>query len=179
MRVNSKNGRLVCTMVLFLVLCVALFVKGRTNPENEGEILSTATPTPEVPLVLSNVWLLRAEGTVVEILWGKEKMSYQLASPLPVPISECVADLTVDRGIVTGLVVQQDTIGAKVLRIGENFVELEGYGVLELEEDSRVYRMYSGVEEGSWTDVLVGYTTSEFVLSGDRICAALVKNRRK
>lgn len=175
MRVNSKNGKLVCTMVLFLVLCVALFVKGRTNPENEGEILSTASPTPEVPLVLSNVWLLRAEGTVVEILWGKEKMTYQLASPLPVPLSECVADLTVDRGVVTGLVVQQDTIGAKVLRIGENFVELEGYGVLELEEDSRVYRMYNGVEVGSWTDVLVGYTTSEFVLSGEKICAALVK----
>lgn len=172
MRYKSKNRKLVCSVILLLMLGVALLVKG--NVETGEKPAPTATPTPEVPLVLSNVWLVETEGQNVVVLHDGEKKQYQLASPLQTKLQDCIVDLTVEKGIVTGLVVQQDTIEGKVLRVGETFVELEGYGVLELEAGSRVYRMYNGVEEVSWLDVLVGYTASAFVLSDDKICAALI-----
>lgn len=177
MQTNMKNRKIVSTLVLFLLLCVALFWKDLNNPsrETKQEVTATLTPTPAGPVILSNVWLVEASGDVVKVLEGTEESSYKLAAPLPTMLSSCIVDLTVENGVVTGLVVQKDSIEAKVLRIGKDFVELEGYGVLELEEGSRVYRMYDGVEELSWTDVLVGYTTSSFVLADHKVCAALVQ----
>ena len=177
MQTNRKNRKIVSTLVLFLLLCVALFWKDIKSPsrETKQEVAATLTPTPAGPVILSNVWLVEASGDVVKVLEGTEESSYKLAAPLPTMLSSCIVDLTVENGVVTGLVVQKDSIEAKVLRIGKDFVELEGYGVLELEEGSRVYRMYDGVEELSWTDVLVGYTTSSFVLADHKVCAALVQ----
>lgn len=177
MHVKSNNGKLVCTGVLFLLLCAALLLKDdKTGTTEEGKKSGQAvTPTPEVPLVLSNVWLVEASGQEITVLFENEEHKYRLASALPAPISQCIVDITVEKGLVTTLTVQQDTIEAKVLRIGMDFVELEGYGILALEEGSRVYRMYDGVEEVTWQEVLVGYTTSAFVLADKKICAALIQ----
>lgn len=177
MREKLKNGKLVCTAVLFVMLCVALLFQddGKTKENENTQLSVTSSPTPEVPQVLSNVWLVEGSEKKVEVLYEGEAKQYPLASLLQTPLQNCIVDLVVDKGVVTSLVIQQDTIEAKVLRVGATYVELEGYGVLELEENSRVYRMYDGVEEVSWQDVLVGYTTSAFVLSDDRICAALIQ----
>lgn len=175
MQVKSNNGKIVCTLVLFFLLCIALLIKNPGQAGDRMDSFPTPTPTPEVPLVLSNVWLVEASGQSVRVLYDGEEKQYPLASVLKTGLQGCIVDLTVEKGVVTGLVVQQDTIEAKVLRVGESFVELEGYGVLALEENSRVYRMYDGVEEVSWLDVLVGYTTSAFVLSDNKVCAALVQ----
>lgn len=177
MRENAKSRKLVGTLVLFLLLCVGLLWKDWKSPteETRQETVPTVTPTPAGPVQLANVWLVEAYGKEITVVHDGEEHSYCLASPLQTSISACVADLTVEQGVVTGLVIQQDSIEAKVLRVGNDFVELEGYGVLELEEGSRVYRMYEGVEELTWTDVLVGYTTSSFVLSDNKVCAALIQ----
>jgi len=177
MRAKSKNGKLVCTGVLFILLCAALLLKDDRirNTDGKKTPVSTIIPTPEVPQVLSNVWLIEASGQSMTVLLGGEEKHYPLAAALSAPLEQCIVDIVVDQGVVTGLTVQQDTIEAKVLRIGADFVELEGYGVLALEEESRVYRMYDGVEEVTWQDVLVGYTTSAFVLTDKKICAALIQ----
>ena len=175
MQSKFKNGKLIGTLVLFVLLCVALLIGDGRKIHNGNTAKTTATPTPEVPLVLSNVWLLEASGQDLTVLYGGEEHKYRLASPLQAALRECIVDITVDKGVVTGLTVQQDTIEGKVLRIGADYVELEGYGVLELEEGSRVYRMYDGVEEVTWQEVLVGYTTSAFVLADKKVCAALIQ----
>ncbi len=175
MQKQSKNGKLICSLVLVLLLCAALLVKENGSGKETQDMVPSATPTPEGPLILSNVWLVQAEGNRLEVLYDGEQKEYRLASPLQSPLEKCIVDVMVEQGVVTGLTVQKDTIEAKVLRIGEDFVELEGYGVLELEEGSRVYRMYGALEESSWQEVLVGYTTSAFVLAGDKVCAALIQ----
>ena len=177
MREKQKNGKLTVTIVLFLLLCVALLLgdKGIVGMDKAKLPEATVSPTPEVPLHLSNVWLLEASGQNLTVLQEGEEKQYRLATALSAPLKQCIADVTIDKGVVTGLVVKQDTIEGRVLRIGEDFVELEGYGVLELEEDSRVYRMYDGVEEVTWQEVLVGYTTSAFVVADKKICAALIQ----
>jgi len=124
MQTKLKNGKLVCTLVLFLLLCTALLIgegKGRrTNNDNSGEV--SATPTPEIPQILSNIWMVEASGQSMTVLLGGEEKKFSLASALPAPLKECIVDITVDKGVVTALTVQQDTIEAKVLRICEDFV---------------------------------------------------------
>lgn len=177
MQENRKNRKLICSMVLLLLLCVALLFKDTGKLGGDAAFIPTITPTPtpQVPLVLSNVWLTEGKGESVEVLYNGELVEYCLASALSVPLRNCIVDLIVEKGIVTGLTVQKDSIEAKVLRIGEDYIELEGYGILPLEEGSRVYRIYDGIEEVTWQEVAVGYTTSSFVLSGDKVCAALVQ----
>lgn len=166
-----KNGKLIGCFVLLMVLCVGLLIKGKTGKMLEPD----ATPIQKEPLVLSNVWLMESGEKSITVLCDGEKREYWLPKPLPEPLSGCIVDIVVEEGCVTGLTVQRDTIEAKVLRIGTDFIELEGYGKVGMEEGSRVYRMYDSIKELTWLDVLVGYTTSEFVLSGDKVCAALVK----
>lgn len=175
MRSDSKNGKLICSVVLILMLCVAMLIKDNEEPGKNNEITPTASPTPEASLMLSNVWLVKTTEQTAEVLHDGEVHQYRLASPLATPLKECIVDLTVEKNTVTAITVQQDKIEAKVLRVGDTFVELEGYGILPLEEESRVYQMYDGVEEKTWQDVLVGYTTSAFVLSNEKVCAALIQ----
>ena len=175
MRSDSKNGKLICSVVLILMLCVAMLIKDNEEPGKNNEITPTASPTPEASLMLSNVWLMQTTEQIAEVLYDGEVHQYRLASPLASPLQECIVDLTVEKNTVTAITVQQDKIEAKVLRVGDTFVELEGYGILPLEEGSRVYQMYDGVEEKTWQDVLVGYTTSAFVLSNEKVCAALIQ----
>lgn len=169
-----KNGKLVACIVLLVVLCGVLLLKGQAADVPELPELTVA-PTPKLPLELSNVWLVEASGTTITVLYDGEQHQYRLLTPLETALSGCIVDLVVEQGCVTELTVQKDAIEAKVLRIGEDYVELEGHGTIALEEGSRVYRMYDGVKELTWLDVLVGYTTSSFVLSGDKVCAALVQ----
>lgn len=178
MQKKQKSWKLICTMILFLVLCAVLLLQdtGSRDDKPWKETAVTATPTPEGPQIFSNIWVVEAMDESIRVLDAEGEKQYELASPLKVPVRNSIADITVKQGVVTALTVKKDTIEAKVLRIGEDFVELEGYGVLALEEGSRVYRMYDEVEEVSWQEVLVGYITSEFVLSGNKVCAALIQN---
>lgn len=174
---NKKNKKLIGSFGLLLLLCLALLFQDKRSVSEMPALLPTATqaPTPEPSYVLSNVWLVEGKENKVEVLYDGEAHSLQLAAALGTQLKDCIVDITVEKGIATGLTVKQDTIEAKVLRIGEDYIELEGYGILPLEKESRVYRMYDGVEEVSWQEVSVGYTTSAFVLSGGSVCAALVQ----
>lgn len=172
---NKKNGKLIGSFGLLLLLCLALLFQDKRSVSEMPALLPTATPTPELSYVLSNIWLVEGKDTKIEVLYDGELHSFRLAAALGTALKECIVDVTVERDVVTELVVKQDTIEAKVLRIGEDYIELEGYGILPLEEESRVYRIYDGTEEVSWQEVSVGYTTSSFVLSGNRVCAALVE----
>lgn len=174
---NKKNKKLIGSFGLLLLLCLALLFQDKRSVSEMPALLPTATqaPTPEPSYVLYNVWLVEGKEDKVEVLYDGEAHSFPLAAALGTRLKDCIVDITVEKGIATGLTVKQDTIEAKVLRIGEDYIELEGYGILPLEKESRVYRMYDGVEEVSWQEVSVGYTTSAFVLSGGSVCAALVQ----
>lgn len=170
MQEHIRNRKLIGSMLLLVVLSALLIFKSK-----EGNNTLIPTPTPELPLVLENVWLLEMTDTKLRVLHDGEEHSYDLKQPLQTTIQDCIIDLVVEQGYVTKITVKQDMIAAKVLRIGEDFVELEGYGCLPVAEGSRVYQVYDEIIEKAWIDVLVGYTTSSFVLSDNIVCAVLIE----
>lgn len=170
MQESVRNRKLIGSVLLLILLSALIIIKG-----NDGETTLSPTPTPEVPLVLENVWLSNTTETQVFVLYDGEQHSYHLKQPLETTIRECIIDLVVEDGYVTKIIVKQDNIVGKVLRIGEDFVELEGYGCLPVSKSSRVYQVYDEIVEKEWIDVLVGYTTSSFILSGNTICAVLIE----
>lgn len=174
MRVEKRNWKLLASLFLFMGLLLVILVKTK-SPEVKQEGMISPPVEEELPLKLFNVWLLEAKEKEVTVLYDGTEHRYALAEAIGTPLYACIADLVVEKGIVTSMTVKQDTIAAKVLRIGADFIELEGYGRLPLAGSSRVYQMYDSVKEQAWVDVLVGYTTSKFVLEGEVVCAALIE----
>lgn len=84
-----------------------------------------------------------------------------------------IADLYLDKGELTKITLKKERISGKVLAVGENFVEIEGYGELELAEHFRVYKVYGEYEEQKKSSILVGYDMQEFVADNGKLCAAL------
>lgn len=72
-----------------------------------------------------------------------------------------------------------DTIKGKVLLSGEDFIEIEGYGRIPLEEDYRIYKIYGELLMERTNSILVGYDTTDFVVSQGRISAALIRESIK
>jgi stage II sporulation protein D len=65
-------------------------------------------------------------------------------------------------------------IQGKVLQSGKDFIEIEGYGKVPLEEDYRIYKIYGEISMEPTGSILVGYENTDFIVSGGKISAALI-----
>ncbi len=169
-----KKGIIVLAAVLlFAVLLFFLKEKGiwRDGTTPSG----TPAPTAEVPRELKNVWILESEEDSITFFYDGKEYTLSTKGKVQEALSECVGDLTVQGKEIISLVIKPDKITAKVLRVDESGMELEGYGVLPFAEDFRVYRLYGGLAEEPSGKVLVGSSGNEFILENGKLCAALLQ----
>ena len=85
-----------------------------------------------------------------------------------------VADVSLVQGKIKKLSLKKDTIQGKVLAVREDSIEIEGYGSFKLDSNFRVYKTYGIVKEMKKKDILVGYDIQQFVVTGKKLCAALL-----
>lgn len=85
-----------------------------------------------------------------------------------------LVDLELNSGNLVKISVQNDRITGKVLSAGKNGIEIEGYGLIPLEKNFRVHKVYGEYQELELSDILVGYDNQEFVTSNGKLCAALI-----
>jgi len=96
------------------------------------------------------------------------------AFPLEEKIEKKVADITIKDRKAAELTIKPDTIRGKVLLTGNDRIEVEGYGMLPLQEDYRIYKLYGEFSMEPTNSILVGYSNVTFVVEGDEICAAII-----
>ena len=159
-----------------LLVGALLFFWKEKERGKEGEVPSgTPTPTVAAPRELKNVWILSSgENSITFFADGRER-TLSTKGAVQESLAECVGDLTVLGEEIVSLVLKPDKVQAKVLRVDENGMELEGYGTLSFAEGFRVYRLYEGIAEEPSGKVLVGSTETEFVLENGKLCAALLR----
>ncbi len=90
------------------------------------------------------------------------------------PIQDTMADVVVKGGKVKKISLKTETIGGKVLAIGEDFVEIEGYGKIPLSPSYAFYKNYDTVQEIEWTGILVGYEGQNFIVGNGQVCGAII-----
>lgn len=129
-------------------------------------------------IVYHNAWLLKGENNTVIAYIGNAKRTF-VVNELEENFDKVIGDISLKNQKVSGIVLKPDTISGKVLMMDENKVEIEGYGELLLEENFRVYKNYGVVEEQKISDILVGYDLTDFVVAGDKICAAIISRDLK
>ena len=85
-----------------------------------------------------------------------------------------IVDLHLKDGRVKKAVVKKERIFGRVLAVGSDSIEIEGYGELPLSPTFQVFQTYGTFSRKKPEDILVGYDNQEFVVSDGQVCAALI-----
>lgn len=85
-----------------------------------------------------------------------------------------VADISLQSGKVTQIYLKSDMIDGKVLSVTDEYIEVEKYGKVPLDNNFNVYRTYGDVSVMRKSDILVGYDLQSFFVANGKICAAVI-----
>lgn len=143
----------------------------------EGEMITLSQVVSE-DVVYENVLLARGpqENTLLAYL-GSHSREFPTEGKLKdgSELVNQIVDLRVSSGKLTDIQVKTERINGKVLAVTDRYIELEGYGRMELAPNFHVYQIYGEFELLDLEDILVGYNLQDFVEEDGRLCAALVE----
>ncbi len=130
-------------------------------------------------MVLRNVWIKQGIDNNVDTFINGMDKSFQSKSSLSTDIEAVVGDISIEDSKVVQISVKPDTIHGKVLQTGKEFIEVEGYGKLSLDEEFKIYKLYGELSMEPTGSILVGYENTTFVVSEGLISAALIEESIK
>lgn len=128
---------------------------------------------------LENVWIIDGKKQGVTVFINGVEKTFQTENVLAEEITNVVGDLIISNQKITKVSIKPNRISGKVLAATKDYIEVEDYGKIDLEEDYKVYKIYGDIESKVSNAVLVGYTVTDFVISNDKISAALIKESAK
>lgn len=126
-------------------------------------------------VTLHNVWIISNKGEDISVFINGVGRTFQAVSNLSEDVKQVVGDLVIVDKKVVKLNIKPEKINGKVLVATDQYIEIEGYGKVDLEDNYRIYRIYGELMMELTNDIVVGYNTTDFVVSGGKICAALIK----
>lgn len=138
-----------------------------------SEILYLTGVTTE-KIVIRNVWIVEGKEKQVDTFVGGLRKSFEGKHPLSSEIEKVIGDITIENQKVVQISVKPDIIEGKVLQSGKDFIEVDGYGKIPLDQDYKIYKIYGELSLETTNSILVGYDTTDFVVSGGKISAALI-----
>jgi stage II sporulation protein D len=164
-------------------LCEGFSLEGYVNQTitvivKDNEILAVKS-VEEVTVTLDNIWIINGKGQNVTVFVNGVQRTFDTENDLETDISEVVGDLIISNGKVTKISVKPNMITGKVLAATSEYIELQGYGKIFLDENYKIYKIYGDLASEKTNAILVGYETTDFVITKDRISAALIKESIK
>lgn len=126
-------------------------------------------------VVYKNVWITDGDEHSLQMFVGDitRSIPLQKKSNKTAEVIGQLADLHLKDGEITKVSVKKERVTAKVLSVNDTGIELEGYGVVPLDEEYKIIKVYGELKRQQLSDILVGYDMQEFVVAGGKICAAL------
>ena len=124
--------------------------------------------------MLKNVWVVEGKGNEVNAFINGIDKKFEGQFPLSKEVNKVIADISIENQKIVQISVKPDIVHGKVLQSGEDYIEIDGYGKIPLEEDYRIYKVYGNLSSETTNSILVGYENTDFVVSGGKISAALI-----
>lgn len=124
-------------------------------------------------VVYKNVWIMPGDKNTLKLYVGSIIREFPMINELSSEKDGVLADVTLKKRAIRKVSLKKDTIEGKVLSVREDSIEIEGYGLLKLDPDFKVYKTYGVVRELRKKDIVVGYDLDRFVVTGKKVCAAL------
>ena len=130
-------------------------------------------------IVYENAWISGYADGEVTVFIGNVQKQFPVKGVLKdrEVLTGQIGDLYLKKGKPHRLVLKTDTITGTVLAVGENEIEIQGYGTIPLAKNFKIYRTYGVLREQQKKDILVGYHMQKFVVAGGEICAALTTEK--
>ncbi len=130
-------------------------------------------------IVIHNVWIKQGEGIRINTFINGIDKSFYAVSKLSTPIEKVIGDITVENQQVVQIRFKPDMIRGKVLKLGKDFIEIQGYGEVPVEENYKIYKIYGELSMEPTGSILVGYDNTDFIVSEGKISAALISESIK
>lgn len=125
--------------------------------------------------ILYNAWITKgSDKTINAFIHGVTKQ-FETRHSLSKEISEVVGDIAVENREVVGIRMKPDRIDGKVLLTDKEYIEVEGYGKIPLDENYKIYKIYGELAQELTNNILVGYETTDFIVANGKIVSALIK----
>lgn len=149
-----------------------VYVKGDT-------LLTIVEVLPEAH-ELGCVWVMESTDGVLDCFYRQTAFRAALSKEASqIPERERVADLTFREGKIVKAKERSEKIHGKLLRVSEEEMEIEGYGVYKVAEEAEVYKLYGSLKTLSLTDLRVGGADTDFVIHKDTVYACLVSEAQE
>lgn len=141
----------------------------------DGEVAGVGRILSE-DVTYENVWVDRVGEDTILVHAGTIQRQFEVAKKGidPKELFHTIVDLHLESGKLAKVTVKKERIKGKVLSVGEDYIEIEGYGRLETTPGFRVCKVFGEYEERERSDILVGYDLQEFVAADGKLCAALI-----
>lgn len=94
-------------------------------------------------------------------------------------LREQVGNIIYQESTISDITIKEDRISGKLLSISEGQLEIEGYGILEINQENVGYKLYEKLEKAEWSDLMLGYDFADFVLENGKVCAFLLARKEK
>ena len=124
---------------------------------------------------LHNVWITSGYETKVSAFLSNIPKEFEAKHDLSQKIEKQIGDLVIKDGKVIKISIKPDVIGGKVLVATQEYIEVEGYGKIPLDDNYKIYKVYGELSTEVTNSILVGYAATDFVVADGRIVAALIK----
>ncbi len=154
-------------------LALDKYIDNRILVYVRGDEIAAVSVKISDSVVYTNVWLEKGQDTSLTAYISGVTRNFSL-NKLESDFEKAVGDIYIENGKITSITLKNDRINGKVLMADDKQIEIEGYGVLELDSDFHVYRTYGATKQEQLSDILVGYSMTDFVVADKKICAALI-----
>lgn len=123
-----------------------------------------------------NVWLIDGDEEGLRVYVGdiERRIPFAKRTRKAEEYIHNLADIRLENGKITKVSVKKERLTGKLLSVQEDAVEIEGYGVVPLDEEYKVLKTYGGLERLTLEDLLIGYEIQEFVPANGTISAVLI-----
>lgn len=133
----------------------------------------------QTEIVLKNTWIISGKDKQLKAFVNGIEKDFDIENPLSKDVENVIGDIKLSEGKVSKISIKPEIINGRVLVSNEEYIEIEDYGKIQLEDGYRIYKTYGELQMEESNGILVGYNTTDFVVSNGKICAALIKNSIK
>lgn len=140
----------------------------------DGEIIHICADLG-AEITYKNVWLADGNAENLEVYVGEitRTIPFRKKTKKVESLLGNLADISLKDGKITKVSVKKERITGKILSVQENAVEIEGYGLLPMDDEFQILKTYGELQRQTLDDLLVGYDMQEFVVAKGKICAVL------
>lgn len=124
---------------------------------------------------LNNIYIKSNDNKNISVFINGYERVFEAQNKLSEDVQDVVGNLIIKDRKVTKLKIKPEVINSKVLVATKDYIELEDYGKLYLEESYKIYKVYGELSMEVTNGILVGYSNTDFVISDGKISAALIK----